>query len=1214
MSRGEEGGTLEFRLLGTFEVAAGERVLEIGSPKQRALLAMLVLQVNRVVPLDTLVEELWGERLPASASASVQSLVFRLRRGLSDLAPDGGACLRSREPGYVLEADPARIDAHRFERLFAAGQDALARGDPQAAADLLREGLDLWRGAALADLSDRSFAQLEAGRLEEARLAAVEELVEAELALGRLTQALVRLEPHVAEHPLRERAWGQLMVALYRLGRQADALRAYQRIRRILGDELGVEPTPWLRQLEEQILQQRPELEGRSPPEPARATEGRAVETQRPGDTVVFLFTDIEASTRRWEGDQKAMAEDLARHDELVRAAIERSGGRVFAHTGDGVCAAFSTASRALGAAVDTQRALLGETWNSPLPLQVRMAVHAGAAEPRGDNYVGPTLNRTARLLSLGFGGQVLCSQAVADLVRDDVPADVSLVDLGEHELTDLARPERVFQVVHPELRSTFPPLRSPSRRRHNLPAILTSFVGRASELEEVRGLVAQSRLVTLTGMGGSGKTRLALEAATRAFDAFPDGIWIIELGALRDPALLPSTAAAVLGLATTGLGATPDALVDRLCEYLQPRRVLLVLDNCEHLVETVAGLAHAVLAACPDVTILATSREILGLAGEVTWRVPPLSLPRSEDDLEASDAVALFCERARAAQPGFALNPANAAAVAQVCHRLDGIPLALELAAARIRVLGAQELARRLDQRFRLLTGGDRAAMPRHQTLQAAMDWSYDLLPPVEQAVLRRLAVFPASFDLDAAEAVMGAGLDSAQPADLDALDLLSRLVDKSLVAVDSQAVEVRFRLLETVREYAAGKLAEAGETQAARRRHLDYFLALASTHEDPADPTRKWSTGNWIARAAADHDNFRAALEWSSAQGEQESTVRLAAALWRYWWMAHPLEGCDWLERALAGLAPTTPERLEAQIGLGFLLPRSGRVAAQRGEELLCDVLQLAIDAGQNMAAARARYFLGELAMSRGDPQAAEPLLHDALAAFNAMGAPFSAAWCHHALGWCALAGGDRGRARDHFEHILALTRQQGPADFLQLHAAAGLAPLAALDGETDRAASLAADAVAVAGHLPARGLLVMALTRASETAFLSGCQPRDTLVQLLRLLLDLGVRAWVIEVLEIAALVCEADGRPGPAVRLLGVCQAIGEALGDRPEGRVLWSAVTTCRHRLAATLEPDRLAEEDAAGRRMSLREALAWALEELGAQEAPAGAGRVSPSF
>ncbi len=1200
-----ERDAIDIRLLGTFEVASGGRVLEIGSPKQRALLAMLVLHLNRVVPLDVLVEELWGERLLASASASAQTLVSRLRRSLSEICPDETTlCLRGREPGYVLEADPAQVDANRFEDLFARGRDALGQGEAEAAAAALQQALDLWRGPALADLSDRRFAQLEAGRLEEARLGAIEELTEAELVLGRPAQALVRLESHVAEHPLRERAWGQLMVALYRLGRQADALRAYQRIRVTLRDELGLEPTPALRQLEEQILRQCPELEGPLSPSPVGASRrvGRTPGAGRPEDTVVFLFTDIEASSRRWEGDQDAMAQDLARHDELLRGAVEDGRGRVFADTGDGLCAAFSTASDALAAAIAAQRALLAQAWNSPVPLRVRMAIHAGSAEPRGDNYVGPTLNRAARLLSLGFGGQVLCSQATADLLQDHLPVEVSLVDLGEHALANLSRPERVFQVAHPDLPAAFPALRSPGRRRHNLPTSLTSFVGRARELEDVRDLVKGSRLVTLTGVGGGGKTRLALEAVTGVLDTFPDGVWLVDVGPLQDPTLLTSTVAGALGVATTGLGGSPDALLDRLSEHLQLKRVLLVLDNSEHLVEAAARLVHSLLAACPGLTVLVTSREILGLGGEVAWRVPPLSLPDSAalPDLEASDAVALFCERARSAQPGFGLSPVNAAAVAQICRRLDGIPLALELAAARIRVLGAHDLAGRLDQRFRVLTGGARTAVSRHQTLRATMDWSYQLLPVAEQAVLRRLAVFPGSFDLQAAEAVTRCGELPGSQEGVEVLDLLSGVVDKSLVGVESEGVDVRYRLLEIVREYANEKLAEAGEGDAARRHHRDFFLTLASTQEDPVERTRNWSTGSWIRQADTDHHNFGAALEWSFTEGDDEAAIGLAAALWRYWWWARPLEGSDWLERALPGpVGPVTPERLEALIGLGVLLPRSGRAPIEKGEELLREVVRLGLEAGVEAEVARARYFLGELALSRGEPVEAEPLLRAALEGFEAMEALFSAAWCHHALGWMAMARGERRRAQDHFEYILEVTRRHVEAELLRVHAVASLAPLAALAGEPEQAEALADDGVTVARRLPAPGFLVMALTRAGETALLSGRPPRLILRELLGLLVDLGTRAWVDEVLEMVALVCEADGAAVAAARLLG-------AAGARSDhrGRVLSSEVNSCCDRLAKTLGSDAFAEHEASGRSLPAGEALSFALSELDASRPP----------
>jgi non-specific serine/threonine protein kinase len=684
----------------------------------------------------------------------------------------------------------------------------------------------------------------------------------------------------------------------------------------------------------------------------------------------------------------------------------------------------------------------------------------------------------------------------------------------------------------------------------------------------------------------------------TGVLDTFPDGVWLVDVGPLADPTLLTSTVAGALGVATTGLGASPDALLDRLYEHLQLKRALLVLDNSEHLIEAAARLVHSLLAACPGLTVLVTSREILGLPGEVAWRVPPLSLPDSAtlEDLEASDAVALFCERARSAQPGFGLSPVNTDAVAQICRRLDGIPLALELAAARIRVLGAHDLAGRLDQRFRVLTGGARTAVSRHQTLRATMDWSYQLLPIAEQAVLRRLAVFPGSFDLEAAEAVAKCGELPGAQGGVEVLDLLSGVVDKSLVGVESEGVEVRYRLLEIVREYANERLAEAGEGDAARRHHRDFFLTLASTQEDPAERTRNWSTGSWIRLADTDHHNFGAALEWSLTEGDDEAAIGLAAALWRYWWWARPLEGCDWLERALPGPVGTvTPERLEALIGLGVLLPRSGRAPIQKGEELLRDVVRLGLEAGVDGEVARARYFLGELALSRGEPVEAEPLLRAALEAFEAMDAPFSAAWCHHALGWMAMARGERRLAQDHFEYILEITRRHPAAELLRVHAMAGLAPLAALAGEPESAEALADEGVTVARRLPAPGFLVMALTRAGETALLSGRPPRSILRELLGLLVDLGTRAWVDEVLEMVALVCEADGAAVSAARLLG-------AAGARSDhgGRVLSSEVNGCCDRLAKTLGSDAFAEHEASGRSMPTREALSFALSELDA--------------
>jgi predicted ATPase len=438
--------------------------------------------------------------------------------------------------------------------------------------------------------------------------------------------------------------------------------------------------------------------------------------------------------------------------------------------------------------------------------------------------------------------------------------------------------------------------------------------------------------------VGGVGKTRLAMEAVAGLLDDFTDGAWLVELGPVNEPSLVAPTLMAALGLTSTGAAVGPGSLSDRLCEHLEERRVLLLFDNCEHLLDATAELVHQLLSRCPAVSVTATSRELFGLPGEIAWRVPPLSVPSTETsevaDLAGFDAVTLFCERARAAQPGFDLSAANAMAVGQICRRLDGIPLALELAAARIRVLGAHQIAERLDDRFRLLKGGSRSSVPRHQTLRATVDWSHDLLPVPERAALRRLSVFPGSFDLEAAEAVVGeAGPNGA--GGFDVLDLVSRLVDKSLIGVEGGSVDVRYRLLETVREYAGEKLTEAGETEAVQRRHRDFFLALGARY--PYQQFRNHA-GGALRAAAANHDSFRSALDWSLDRGEHDAALHLASFLWPYWLFTRPEEGADWLTKTLAATTDeVTPVRVDALVGQAMLLQQLGAADLGHIEHLL-------------------------------------------------------------------------------------------------------------------------------------------------------------------------------------------------------------------------------------------------------------------------------------
>jgi predicted ATPase/DNA-binding SARP family transcriptional activator len=1186
-ARGES--RIEFRLLGAFEVAAGGRTLEIGSAKQRRLLALLAVNLNRPVPVDIILDVLWPDGPPVSAQSTLQSLVSRVRVELAG----GDARLRLQETGYVLEADPGQVDARRFGDRASEGRDAGARRDFERAADRFGEALALWRGPAMADLADAEPFRPEAARLEESRLGVVEDLAEAELAIGRPAQALARLEPHVKANPLRERAWGQRMVALYRLGRQADALRAYQSLRHLLREELGLEPTPALRQLEQQILLQSPELDG----SPQRGPAAR-----EPAETETFLFTDIEASTRRWEGDQDAMARDLGRHDELLRLAVETAGGHVFSHTGDGLCAAFPTASAALAAAVAGQQALLATEWTGAAPLRVRMAVHAGAAERGGGTYLGPTLNRTARLQALAAGGQVLCSQAAAELARDRLPGAVTLLDLGEHRLADLSRPERVYQLLHPDLPAGFPPLRSPETRRHNLPLTLSSFIGRSHELDQLDGLLTGSRLLTLTGVGGTGKTRTALQLAARNLDRFPDGAWLVDLSRMRDPVLLAAEVANALGMLSGAPSQGPAALEEWLGECLLTRRLLLVIDNCEHLVEATARLAHLLLSRAPEITILATSREMLGLPGELVFPLPPLSLPRPEitdlAELAAHDAVSLFCERARSAQPGFGLTDANAAAVAQICRRLDGIPLALELAAARLRVLGAQQVAQRLDQRFQLLTDSGRTAVARHQTLRAAVDWSYDLLPVGEQAALRRLSVFPGTFDLEAAEAVVG-DVPTEPGLGFPVLDLISRLVEKSLVLVEDSDDQVRYRLLETLRHYGGTRLAEAGETEAAQRRHRNFFVSLADDWFKQSGATSFSWTDPWTRGGEVEQDNFRSALEWSIVRGEHGPAIRMMAALWPYWWYAGQVDLRNWLERVVVP-ADWSDDPLQLHVLIALALKVDEEGDGQRAVMLSRQGLELAERLGEPNGIALALVVLGVRLLGAGQREEAQRMLESALAEIGD-DVPAVVWFAHHDLGWIAMADGDVLRAKTHLERALTAARQyERDGSALKVHCLAALAPVAALTGEQERARTLAAEAVAEARLLRLRRILVMTLVRAAETAVLTTDQDaaRELVRELLATLADLGTRRWVADAIELAALILERGGQPQPATRLFGACAAIRSSLGEPAGGlRALSQSVQASHQRLTAALG-ERLSEQESVGAGLSKDEALAYALEWL----------------
>src|SRR5215216_4477901 len=699
-----------------------------------------------------------------------------------------------------------------------------------------------------------------------------------------------------------------------------------------------------------------------------------------PTGTVTFLFTDIEGSTKMWERERTTMSEALALHDRILRDAVEERGGYVFKTVGDAFCCAFPTTPDALEAALEAQRTLLSSEWQETGPLRVRMALHMGVAEERDGDYFGPPVNRVARLLSAAHGGQVLLSLPTHEMVRDQLPAGVSLRDLGEHHLKDLFRPERVFQLVSPDMPSEFPPLRTLDAYRNNLPLQPTPLVGREKEVAEVRDLVRgdEIRLLTLTGPGGTGKTRLALQAAADLLDDFPDGTFFAPLATLSEAELFLSAVAEALGVREIG----EQPLDESLKDYLHDRRLLLLLDNFEQVLGAVPNIT-GLLARASGLKVLATSRAPLGLYGEHVFLVPPLALPDLKrppprERLTPYDAVGPFVERAQAVKPEFKVTNESAPAVAEICVRLDGLPLAIELAAARVTMLLPKAMLQRLSSRLKLLTGGARDLPKRQRTLKATIELSYALLDEGEQLLFGRLAVFSGGRILEAIEAICDAEGDLP----VDAFEGGSSLVDKSLLRQEEGPnEEPRFVMLETVHEFAREKLQGSGEAEEIRRTHAEYFLTLA----EEAYPELKGANQlQWLERLEAEHDNIRAALSWALERKEAEVALRLGGALWWFWSVrGYRSEGRRWLEESLAIEGRVSPEvRAMALAGTGVLALDQGdldraKEACEEGLELLAHEVKEASEAKLNLLV-----WLGWVAWRREEHGQATELFEEGLA----------------------------------------------------------------------------------------------------------------------------------------------------------------------------------------------------------------------------------------
>jgi predicted ATPase/class 3 adenylate cyclase len=738
-----------------------------------------------------------------------------------------------------------------------------------------------------------------------------------------------------------------------------------------------------------------------------------------PSGTVTFLFTDIEGSTKLAQQYPDAMPVLLARHHEILHQSIQSQNGYVFQIVGDSFAVAFHSASEAVNAAIDVQRSLFNEQWGSA-PIKVRMGIHTGTAQLDDDKqYSGyATLASTQRIMSAGHGGQVLLSGATRELVRDMLPMDTELQDLGEKRLKDLLRPEHLYQLDIIGLPTAFPPLKTLDLFPNNLPVQLTSFIGRENEIAEVKQELESHRLVALTGSGGTGKTRLSLQVAADLLEKFNHGVWFIELAPLTDPDLIPPTILSTVGIQEQP-GKTP---LDVLKEYFHEKQALLVLDNCEHLIEASAQVTHALLNAAPELKIMASSREALGVKGEASYPVPSLSLPNPKhlptiEQLSQYEAVRLFIDRASLVSPHFDVDKNNAPFIAQICYRLDGIPLAIELAAARVKMLSVEQISKRLDDRFRLLTGGARTALPRQQTLRALIDWSYDLILENERLLLRRLSVFAGGWALEAAEEVCaGNGIES-----YEILDLLSQLVNKSLVVVqDSQSGETRYRMLETIRQYTREKLLEVGGGEIIRDRHLAYFVKLAVQ----AEPELHYSNQIfWLNKLDDEIDNFRLAVEWALAN-DIESGLRIAATPWRFWLgRGYFQEVGAWLQSLLEQYKTTDALHAQALAIRSSCMFRQGNFP--EAVRLAKQSLEMARRVSDQRTEALSLAFLGVTLAIQGNMAEGGPLLEQALAIYRSLGDKIGQAGMTE---WLSANNKDIARALAYAQESVALAREMG------------------------------------------------------------------------------------------------------------------------------------------------------------------------------------------
>lgn len=999
------------QLFGGLRIRQSERVItRFRTQKTGALLAFLAYHSQKSQAREVLIEMFWPDTTPESGRHNLSHALSSLRHQLEPPGVPAGAVLVADRFSVELSPEAFTTDVADFERALRTATQARNAPDQMP---LLAQALETYKGPLLPDY-DEDWIVPEQERLAQRFQQAAAQLIGLREKAGDTEGALEIARRAVSLDPVREEANRELLRLLTATGQIEAALRHYREYARVLDRELGEEPGSALRQMagqiEAQLAQSRPPLDLRTVAAmttalPPASAQRRAL----PAGTVTFLLTDIEGSTALWEKAGDAFRSALSTHHALLRREFRRHGGQEVKEAGDSFLVVFAGAGDALACAVACQRLLDTQPWPTEVGngLRVRMALHTGDVELEAGEYHGLLLHRAARMLAAAHGGQILCSEASAGLLKGDLGPQVQLKDLGVWRLRDVEEPERLFQAVYPEMASAeFPPLHASPARRAHLPLQFTRFFGREAEITRIGERLAspETRLLTLTGPGGTGKTRLCIEAAGRFSETFTGAIWFVPLADLSDPGLIPQTILRALSLPLTGSQEPLEQLVTALTN--QP--TLLLLDNFEQVVAGGgAEVVQTLLSRVSTLQCLVTSRQTLNLPGEVEFAVAPLPIPNGSDTperLSVFESVRLFVDRAQGAKPDFRITSSNAPAVAELCDRLEGIPLAIELAAARALVLTPSQMLVQLGNRFEFLVSRKRGIAERQRTLRATVDWSYRLLAPDIQRFFAQLCVFRGGWTAEAAESVCDEAL---------ALDLLAQLRECSLVTIQESEGGIRFRMLESLREYAEAQLSEQ-ERGSARARHAAFFLALAEEAEPQLTGPEQAA---WFHRLETEHDNLRAALTWCESSGDSgaQTGLRLSGALWRFWTVrGHFREGRAWYVTALGaeGANARTRARAKALLGAGVLAGMQGDYPA--ADALIEECLSIYRELGDRQGIAASLYSLDNF--------------DESLAIYRELGDRRGIAASLNSLGQVAFSHGDYVSARSLFEESLVIRRELG------------------------------------------------------------------------------------------------------------------------------------------------------------------------------------------